>query len=142
MARVSKEDIARLQGLQRALEIVKKDGVEALEKEIKFRCATKIPIDVNYEKCVNAIGEVAETLAKGYSENILETVLAMSMLVLNEEFQFGKVRLGRFKKKFSDNTDQLRSGDLDWDAIREIFMEEYGIEFDFSKEILAIGKAK
>lgn len=37
---------------------------------------------------------------------------------------------------------RLRSGDLDWDAIREIFMEEYGIEFDFSKEILAIGKAK
>ena len=39
MARLSKEDMARLDGLQMALEIVEQGGVEALREEVKWRCS-------------------------------------------------------------------------------------------------------
>lgn len=140
MARVSKEEIARIQGMQRALEIAKKGGIEALEKEIKFRCATTIPIKMNYDDAFKAIEEVSTALSKRYAENTLQTVMAMAMIVNVEEFDFTDKQLKKFKKKFSENTEQLRAGDIMWSDIQELFIEEYGIDLGFNKDILSIDK--
>lgn len=47
----------RMDGMISALEIVKRDGVEALEKEIKFRNGKFIPLEMDHEARVKNIND-------------------------------------------------------------------------------------
>lgn len=47
MAKLSKEQQAYLDGMAFALRIAKKDGIEGLENEIKFRGTTNVPLNVS-----------------------------------------------------------------------------------------------
>lgn len=52
MARLSKEQKAHLDGMAHALKIVKEDGIEGLEKEIKFRGIINTPLNVSSKELI------------------------------------------------------------------------------------------
>ncbi len=128
MAKMNKELIARLEGMQYAYDFAKKNGLDALEEEIKFRCNTKLPYTTNRQQVM----EFQEMI----KQRMLSTVALMSVLILREEFGFGSQRLKRFSDKFKDNTEQLQSGDLTWRDTYEAMVQEVGFGISIEDEVL------
>lgn len=60
MARLSKEDMARLDGLQMALEIVEQGGVEALREEVKWRCSNRVCPPVKKQYVLGLVAELTK----------------------------------------------------------------------------------
>lgn len=125
-----KEYRARMSGMVYALKIVKESGVETLEKEIRFRNATFMPLEISQEKML----EIEDFLA----ERVMATMMPTMMLVLHDSFGFGKERLIRYKKAFLKRCEMLSSLDPlgePYERIRDYVeeLEKYGIEFDMAK---------
>lgn len=128
MAKMNKELMARLEGMQYAYDFAKKNGLDALEEEIKFRCNTKLPYTTNRQQVMD--------FQEMIKQRMLSTVALMSVLILREEFGFGSQRLKRFSDKFKDNTEQLQSGDLTWRDTYEAMVEEVGFGISIEDEVL------
>lgn len=83
----------RTEGMEFALRLAKDKGIEELEEEVRFRNRTGVSLNLTRQE-----------LAAG-SQNIknmtFDTMLEMSMMVLRDEFDFGKKRLERFKDRFT-----------------------------------------
>lgn len=103
MGKIDAKMEGRTEGLELALRIVKEGGAEALEREMD-KAAQKI------------------------KEQILDTVLAMSVMVLRDEFGFGKKRLDQFKARFNLKTECMNDGLVTWADILEAIRDETGIE--------------
>ncbi len=93
-------------GMLRAYQLAKEDGIEALEKELRFRNITGIngpmlakELDGNLEQIRNYI---------------LHTVSTMAIGVLYSEFGFGRTRLDRFSTAFTEATKGLEDGIVTW----------------------------
>lgn len=91
----------RMQGMIYASNIVSKKGVEGLKEDIRIRNVLKAPMKFT----ASQIREFWDTL----SENLYNTVLTVTALVLHEEYGFGKKRMKEFKSHFDkavkDTTD-------------------------------------
>lgn len=120
MARQSKEEQARISGLQRGLEIAEKEGIEGLREEVNFRCKTKIPLAWDRKDLGDAMQEI--------QDNMLSTIMLMSVFVLRDEFGFGKERVKRFTDKYIENSKQLLSKDLNWADVKEVMEQEIGFK--------------
>lgn len=94
------------QGMLRAYQLVKKDGIEALEKELRFRNITKINGPMLAKEIDTGIDQIKKLT--------YETILAMAAGVLYSEFGFGKVRIERFKEAFESAADGLADGIVTW----------------------------
>lgn len=94
------------QGMLRAYKLAKDDGIEALEKELRFRNITK----VNGPMLAKELDGNLDDL-KAY---ILHTVTTMAVGVLYSEFGFGKTRLDRFSDAFAEATKGLEDGIVTW----------------------------
>lgn len=74
-----------------------------------------------------------EELAAG-SQNIknmtFDTMLAMSLMVLRDEFDFGKKRLERFKDRFTEKAASLAEDYCTWLDIVDVLKEETGIDLE------------
>lgn len=109
--RNNKEESARREGMAYALRIAKEKGIEALEKELEFRNITNIPIKLSK-------GQV-EAFVEETKNTIFDTVLLMSCYSLRDAFGFGNKRLMDFKNKFSEYTESLSDGYMQWQEIAE-----------------------
>ena len=114
--------------MQYAYDFAKKNGLDALEEEIKFRCNTKLPYTTNRQQVI----EFQEMI----KQRMLSTMALMSVLILREEFGFGSQRMKRFSDKFKDNTEQLQSGDLTWRDTYEAMVKEVGFGISIEDEVL------
>lgn len=94
------------QGMLRAYQLVKQDGLEALEKELRFRNVTKINGPMLAKEIDTGIDQIKKLT--------YETILAMAAGVLYSEFGFGKVRIERFKEAFESAADGLADGIVTW----------------------------
>jgi len=119
-------------GLQVALKIVKESGVEGLEREIKYRGLTGIHTAMS-EKELTAAGIKFKFLT-------IKTVLCMAVSVLRDEFDFGRLRLQRFIKRFMEKTACLEGGWISWAEMQDNIREETGIEIDFGDVPLTEGE--
>lgn len=90
------EDIiqGRNEGMAFALRIAREKGVDELEKEIARRNISGVNARLTHQEIDQASDRIKQM--------VLDTVLAMSCMTLHDEFGFGKDRLIRFKKRFSD----------------------------------------
>ena len=91
MAR-DKEFEARMQGMIYAVNIVKEQGIEALERDISKRGVYKIPLNMSekqFNEFVSMIGEGSKN-----------AVFAIVYVVLCEDFGFGEKRLNKFAEGF------------------------------------------
>lgn len=132
MARQSKEEQARISGLQRGLEIAEKEGIEGLREEVEFRCKTKIPLAWDRRDVGDAMQEI--------QENMLSTIMLMAVYVMKVKFKYGKVRISRFTDTFIEFSEQLMTKDLNWADMKEAMEKEIGFKCELDDYFLKGGK--
>ena len=112
----------RTEDMEFALRLAKDKGIEELEKEVRFRNRTGVSLNLTRQE-----------LAAG-SQNIknmtFDTMLAMSMMVLRDEFDFGKKRLERFKDRFTQKAASLAGDYCTWLDIIDTIKDETGIDLE------------
>ena len=96
----------RNDGLLLAKEIVMNGGLEALEKELKFRGATKINTSLSTKELDRATESVKQIC--------FGTIMVAMLAVLHDDFGFGEKRLTRVAEKFDKVSAYLQNGWLYW----------------------------
>lgn len=121
-----------MEGLRWALDLIRKEeslekGVEMLEKEVEFRNATMIPLNIPADK----IKECSAMLAV----RLMNALLIIFLKMCEEDFEFRKVRLQRVVELFYKHTTEFFDSDpygeryVKISEFAEYFKEKYGIEF-------------
>lgn len=111
MAKQSKEFQWRMEGMNYALGIAKKEGVEALERDIKRRGFLKAPMNFSQ----NDVDELCK--------NLYSTTMSVWGMVLNSTFGFGKKRLARLREDFERATKDVM--DFDYLGNHYVSLEDY-----------------
>ena len=122
-----KEEQARREGMAYALRVAKEKGIEELEKDLKMRNATKIPVAVQRKDVMSLVGEL--------QENCYKTALLMMSFIVHDQFGFGKKRLSKIMDKFDEAAHDLEEGWISWDDIIEIMEDECGMKYSVPDEI-------
>lgn len=125
MAKESKEEIARREGMTYALRIAKEKGIEGLEEEIKFRGITKIPLSVSRSACDDAINRI--------KLNTIDTITILFAATLRDEFDFGTKRVQRALDRFNDKAENIIGNYCTWDDYIQVIQEELGITLSIRK---------
>lgn len=125
MARISKEERLRLEGMAQAYRIVQAKGIEGLKQDIEMRKATGIPVGVS----PSAIDESIRRI----KENAVDTVRILAAMTLRDRFDFGKTRLERFVESFNLKTECLEENYVTWEDMTKTLKEETGITFEIRK---------
>ena len=126
MAKVDKKiHEYRMAGAAWILDMVKKDGIEAAEKELERRGAEFIPMEINNE----ALKEFEERV----KNHTIDTICLLSAATLRDEFGFGKERLKRFVERFNEKSDCICEDYVTWNDIIEQMKEETWIDFNIRK---------
>ena len=121
MARIDKEEQARREGMAYAFKIAKKRGIDGLEKELRLRNITKLPVAIK-EKDV-------EEWCDGMKNQTVDSVGILAMVSLMDGFGFGKKRLLEFREIFNKKTECITNPDWScWDDQIAILKEECGID--------------
>jgi len=118
-------------GMERALRIVKEDGVEELEKEVHFRNASGIHSRLTAKEIDVGLQDIKELTIK--------TVTTMAMAVLYGEFGFGKQRLERFMRTFEKAAVDLNSGIVTWLDICENIERLTGVRVTLIDDLQKVG---
>ena len=111
---------ARMQGMIYALNKVKNEGVEALERDMKKRNLLKLPISMTESQ----MNDIYETL----TANIYNNMLSIALFALHDSFKFGKIRIRRFKDAFDKLT--LATVDLDYLGQHYVRFEDFALEMN------------
>ena len=119
MAKIDNYIAGREDGLQLALNIVKKKGVKGLEDEIRFRNATKIHTLLDKKSL--------ELATQKIKEMTVDTVTVLSVAVLRDEFEFGKKRCQRYIDRMNLKAECLTEGFVKWNEIVEDIDNDMGI---------------
>ena len=105
----------RAQGLELALRIVKADGIEALEKEVRVRGRTRVNTSVNLKDLNLAVQPIKELCMETFSVLIIDT--------LHVHLGFGPARANRFMDAFWLKADCIMEDFASWqdyvDAMRK-----------------------
>lgn len=131
MGKLIKELQWQQEGMIKALEIVKKDGADALEKEVKMRGFFRLPLSVSQKEWDYTLNYLIENLHNTYK--------TVALMVLHDVFGYGKDRLGRFEENFAKKT--MDATDFDYlgqhyvtlgDYAREL-KEKFGSKIDIER---------
>lgn len=110
----------RLDGMTYAWDKIKQEGMEAFEKELKARRATFIPLEVDIEKVKEIYDGTISQIYNCFSVGVYKT--------LNTDFDFGKIRLERFRDSFNETCKDLLS--IDTYGERLYTFSDYAKEFN------------
>lgn len=110
----------RMEGMIYAYNIAKKDGIEALAKDIKQRGILKAPMKFTNKQISEFWSEL--------SQNLYYNMLTTMAYTLHEAFGFGKSRLHKAKAEFDRYA--LNAIDLDWMGEHYVKLEDYAIELN------------
>ena len=120
MNKMREYERGREDGLDLALRIVQQGGLEALEKECRFRNITGIHTSL-------AVKDLDKTSEK-IKEVIADCYVVLSLAVLHDVFQFGEVRCQRFRNGLDKAADYINDGLAEWVDYVNSIKEEMGIE--------------
>lgn len=115
-----KEDIARLDGMAYATRQIEAIGLDEFKRELAMRGRHDLALPVRPEDIMEA--------SKRIKEMTLDTVLTMTVLVLHDEFGFGKKRCKQFTDRYSLKADCLAAGLVSWDDFTQIIKDELDLE--------------
>lgn len=110
----------RLAGLEMALRIIDNGGRAELVKEIKARGA----YNIRTPKTLSELEKASWEVTKSIKCRTIDTVLAMSLHTLQDEFGFGHKRLERFSNRFGEKTKCMENGYMTWDDVLNTISEE------------------
>lgn len=122
MAKLSKEEIAKREGMAYALRIAKEKGIDELEKDLQMRNCHNIPVGLSQKQ----LNDFSQTV----KQKMVRYMIILIAVTLHDEFEFGQKRVQKFIDRF-----MLKCGCLDedyttWEEQIEILREELGIELD------------
>ena len=120
MASRDRIDQARLEGMQYALDTIRRDGIEAMKKDLAFRSRTRITIPITQKDLTDATQKI--------KMQTLDTVLCLAMLTLHDEFGIGQKRGLRFLSRFEEKTECLAEDYASWADYIQIVKDEMGID--------------
>lgn len=120
MNKMREYERGREDGLSLALRIAKEGGIEALEREIRFRGVTGIHTSLASKDLDKASEQIKEIT--------LDTFTVMSVAVLHDEFGFGEKRCQRYMDGINKAAEYIVDGLATWpDYIAEI-KEQIGLD--------------
>ena len=125
MGKLDEYASGRADGLQMALKLVEADGMDALREEIRFRNITGINTVMCKKKTEKASIKIKEMTC--------DTILALTVLTLHDEFDFGKIRCERFIKRFNQKAECLMDDMMKWQDVIDTVREEMGIDLSIRK---------
>lgn len=125
MSKLNDIQVARNEGLNLALQIVKEKGIDGLKEEIKFRNITGIHSPLTKADL--------EKLEVKFKKQVIIYYTSAAVYVLKEKFGFGKVRIKRFYDLFEDLCDSVMRKYLTLEDIIDYLKEECDIDLK-SKE--------
>lgn len=130
----------RVSGMVYATSRIKEHGLDTFEKELEYRGATYLPMEISIEKCNEIMEGVFTKIYNAYNVAVYK--------VLHDVFGFGKDRLHRFTDEFNEVVKDIATtdhyGEMLYtfsDYARE-FNEKYdlGIDMDKVEEVDALSK--
>lgn len=112
----------RARGLELALDIAKKDGIEALEKEVQIRGRTGINSPVSLKDLTVALPPLRRLIQEAYTVLVIET--------LHTELGFGPKRVNKFMERFYLKQECLVDGVVEWQDYIDAMYDEMGIQVE------------
>lgn len=106
MNKMREYERGREDGLTLALRIVKQGGIEALEREVKFRGITGIHTSLAAKDLDKASQKIKEMT--------LDTFTILSIAALHDAFGFGQKRCQRYMDKVAEGADLLMDDLATW----------------------------
>lgn len=120
MAKLSKEEIARREGMAYALRIAKEKGIEALKEDLKMRNAIDLPCRVSKADL--------DKFSENVKYNIVFYIKVLMAVTMHDEFGFGNKRIKQMFKRFDLKAECLADDYTTWDEQVSIIAEECGID--------------
>lgn len=105
MGKIDSSYQARLDGMAFALRVAEKDGIEGLQKELKFRNAHFVPLEIT--------AEGRKEICSWITARVVQTLLTMVLATLRDEDGWGEKRLKRFKAAFEKKCEAVDALDPD-----------------------------
>lgn len=112
--------LARNEGIEFALNIVKEQGIEALEEEVKFRNESGFGKKID-RKTLQAMREATEGVA-------IETLLINALNVLGDKFDFTSEQLNKFNDEFMNRIECIYDDYAEWKDFIDALEKEYSLE--------------
>ena len=102
-------------GMVNACNIVAKDGLEGLKKEMRFRNITSVPVSITPKQADDYIQEI--------STNVYNCMLADVGVTLDVDFGFRKQRMDKFRTCYEKRARQTL--DMNWVGNHYVTLEDY-----------------
>ena len=119
MSKLSKEELARYEGANWILDIIKEKGIEEAEKNLTMRGARGIPLGIKDSDL--------RKFERAEKANTIKSLLLISIYCMHDEFDFDKPEIDRFIKLFNSRADSLVKEYVSWKDIQQTMAEETGI---------------
>jgi hypothetical protein len=123
MAKISKEEQARREGMAYALRLAKEKGIDALEEDLKMRNAIDLPLRVSKADL--------SKFSENVKYNIVFYIKVLMAVTMHDEFGFGNKRIKQMFKRFDLKAECLADDYTTWDEQVSIIAEECGIDMKF-----------
>lgn len=120
MNKMREYERGREDGLDLARRIVKEGGLEALERECKFRGVTGIHTSLASKDLDKASQKIKEMT--------LDTFTILSVAALHDAFGFGEKRCNRFIEKINEGAEYLMDDLATWDDYINEIKDRLGID--------------
>jgi hypothetical protein len=127
MNKMREYERGREDGLDLARRITREGGLEALEKECRFRGVTGIHTSLARKDLDKASEKIKQLVS--------ECCVIMAIAVLHDEFGFGQKRCQKFMTGMDKASDYIDQGLAEWIDYVQAIKEELGIELSFSGKI-------
>ena len=127
MNKMREYERGREDGLDLARRITREGGLEALEKECRFRGVTGIHTSLARKDLDKASEKIKQIVS--------ECCVIMAIAVLHDEFGFGQKRCQKFMAGMDKTSDYIDQGLAEWIDYVQAIKKELGIELSFSGEM-------
>lgn len=108
MAKQNKEQQLYLQAMEHALKVAKDKGIEELEKEVRYRSAHPVPLNVNHKELIALARECFETEFR---------VVAVAMAItLSDYIKMPPTIIVDYLKHFNDMVEIYRTDNERYEA--------------------------
>lgn len=123
MNKMREYERGREDGLDLARRITREGGLEALEKECRFRGVTGIHTSLARKDLDKASEKIKQLVS--------ECCVIMAIAVLHDEFGFGQKRCQKFMEGMDKASDYIDQGLAEWIDYVQAIKEELGIVVEF-----------
>ena len=122
MNKMREYERGREDGLLLAQRIVREGGVEALDKEIKFRGCTGIHTSL--------ASKDLDVASQKIKEMALDVFLVLGIAALHDCFEFGQKRCQRWKDKIDEGADIILDDMATWKDYTDSIKEELNLDLE------------